>query len=166
MELQKTRARESICVVHNIFCSQPNAIQLRYSLHHWTTEDFIWLFFHTKQQNIILCPTSLLRINYSCLHIYTPPAPGQFFYFFIRCGFGSNSRSVCVDTVGLFQSCTSGHCNVPRSYLRERSSSVRLHGVSECEAFFKSTRKFSIGLRSGLWLGYSRTSTVFFKPFL
>ncbi len=37
---------------------------------------------------------------------------------FIRCAFESDSKGVCVDTVGLYdQLCTSGHCSVSHSSL-------------------------------------------------
>ncbi len=38
---------------------------------------------------------------------------------FIRCAFESDSKGVCVDTVGLYdQLCTSGHCSVSHSSLQ------------------------------------------------
>ena len=49
---------------------------------------------------------------------------------------------------------------VLHSSLQNCSSSVRLYGDRESRALFKSTFKFFIGLRSGLWLGHSRTFTL------
>lgn len=66
-------------------------------------------------------------------YIFTP-----FRSVFIRCTFGSNSKSVCVDTVGLYQLCTSGHCNVPHSSVQKCSSSVRQHEPHEWTAFLSS----------------------------
>ena len=37
------------------------------------------------------------------------------------------------------------------------SSSFKLDGFRSCTAIFKSYHRFSIGLRSGLWLGHSKT---------
>ena len=45
-------------------------------------------------------------------------------------------------------------------FLQSCSSSVRLHDDWAWRALFKSSHKFSIGLRSGLWLGHSRTFTL------
>ena len=40
-------------------------------------------------------------------------------------------------------------------------SSFKLDGFCWCTAIFKSYRRFSIGLRSGLWLGHSNTCKCF-----
>ncbi len=67
--------------------------------------------------------------------------------------------------IGFSQACTSGHCNfTPFLQLQNCSSSVRLHGDRVWTAHFKSSHKFSIGQRSGLWL--QNIHLVVFKPFL
>ena len=45
------------------------------------------------------------------------------------------------------------------SSLQNLSSSVMLDGARWCTAIFKSLQRCSIGFKSGLWLGYSRTFT-------
>ena len=42
------------------------------------------------------------------------------------------------------------------------SSSVRLDGERCCTAIFRSLQRCSIGFKSGLWLGHSRTLRLFF----
>lgn len=59
----------------------------------------------------------------------------------------------------LYPICTSGHCKFSSL---NRSSSVKFHGDHERWAFFKSSQKFSTGLKSGLCLGHSRTLTSLF----
>ena len=45
------------------------------------------------------------------------------------------------------------------SSLRHLSSSIRLDGKRRCTAIFRSLQRCSIGFKSGLWLGHSRTFT-------
>ncbi len=51
------------------------------------------------------------------------------------------------------------------SSLQKRSKSVRLRGHLLCTALFRSPHRFSIGFRSGLWLGHSKTYHLLVKPF-
>ena len=46
------------------------------------------------------------------------------------------------------------------------SSSVRLDGEPFCTAIFRSLQRCSIGFKSGLWLGHSRTFRYFSLPLL
>ena len=45
------------------------------------------------------------------------------------------------------------------SSLQHLSSSIRLDGKRRCTAIFRSLQRCSIGFKSGLWLGHSRTFT-------
>ena len=45
------------------------------------------------------------------------------------------------------------------SSLQHLSSSIRLDGKRQCTAIFRSLQRCSIGFKSGLWLGHSRTFT-------
>ncbi len=45
------------------------------------------------------------------------------------------------------------------SSLQDLSSSIRLDGERRCTAIFRSLQRCSIGFKSGLWLGHSRTFT-------
>jgi len=45
------------------------------------------------------------------------------------------------------------------SSLQNLSSSIRLDGEHRCTAIFRSLQRCSIGFKSGLWLGHSRTFT-------
>ncbi len=47
------------------------------------------------------------------------------------------------------------------SSLQDLSSSIRLDGKRRCTAIFRSLHRCSIGFKSGLWLGHSRTLTEF-----
>ncbi len=47
------------------------------------------------------------------------------------------------------------------SSLQDLSSSIRLDGKRRCTAIFRSLQRCSIGFKSGLWLGHSRTFTEF-----
>ncbi len=47
------------------------------------------------------------------------------------------------------------------SSLHKRSKSVRLRGHGLCTALFRSPHRCSIGFRSGLWLGHSKTLIFF-----
>ena len=53
------------------------------------------------------------------------------------------------------------------SYLQILSSSVKLDEERHCTAVFRPLQRCSIGFKSGLWLGYSRTSRdLSLKPLL
>lgn len=60
---------------------------------------------------------------------------------------------------GLYQSCTSWHCNFSPFFCKTAQSSVRLHRDQAWTALFKSSLKHYVGLRSELWLGRSATFT-------
>ncbi len=49
------------------------------------------------------------------------------------------------------------------SSLQKCSKSVRLQGHLLCIALFRSPHRFSVGFRSGLWLGHSKTSIYFWR---
>ena len=57
-------------------------------------------------------------------------------------------------SISLAHLATGSSCHYSR---QNCSSSVKLNGCRWCTAIFKSHHRFSIGLRSGLWLGHSKT---------
>ncbi len=63
--------------------------------------------------------------------------------------FGYDATSFAHLDLGIFR----------HSSLQIPSSSVRLDGDHRWTAIFRSLQRFSIGLKSGLWLGHSRTFT-------
>lgn len=132
------------------FCTVPiNSTDLLYSLKFWflSPEDWQWstekYSFKSKLFSTIQTPL-LSNTKHLFTYLFTHISP--FKSAFSRHSFGSGSS---LELVGLYQPCTSGHCS-PHSSFQNCSNSGRLHGDWELTAFFKSTHKFSIGLRSDL----------------
>lgn len=124
-------------------------------LQHKITVNFIFFFYYYQHKTILSWQTENFFRNSLFAQILTP-----FKSVLCNCTFCSN-YSLESMWKSFYQLCTSGHLNFPPFFCATLKS-FRLWGYREWTVLFKSSNKFSIGLRSGLWPGHSITLTLLF----